>query len=89
MTKSEVEAIKKDLNSLKSNVVELTKTLNEDQETKLDALKEAALQNVTALKTQGQERFEQIKEGVKSEPTKSIGLAFAAGALVSFLLARK
>tara|TARA_Y100001936_G_scaffold219303_1_gene232565 strand:- start:416 stop:685 length:270 start_codon:yes stop_codon:yes gene_type:complete len=89
MTKSEVQAIREDLDSLKSNVVKLTETLGQEKESRIDHLKEVTLENVDALKAQGAERYAQIRTAVKEQPAKSVGIAFAAGLLASFLLTRK
>ncbi len=89
ITKSEIKDIKQDINSLKDNVVQLTKTLSMNSESRLEDLKATMKENLDVVKDQTSEKYDLVKDAVKEKPAQSIGLAFAAGIAISYLLSRK
>lgn len=84
---SEIDDIKNDLNSLKDNVVELTRSLNGSS--KPEELKEAVMQRAEKLKQTGKDNIDTAATRIQDNPLSSIAMAFAAGAVISFLAGRK
>ncbi len=85
----EISDIREDLNSLKTNVVELTKHLKKDGVAKADTVKDAAIDRYEDIAQSGKERVKDIERRVKQKPAESIAIAFAAGLVTSFLLGRR
>lgn len=84
----EITEIRADLDSLKDNVVELTKHVKQDGKVQGKALKKAANEQVSSLKDTTAKNIERLEDGVKERPGQSVALAFAAGLLTSFFLNR-
>ncbi len=86
---SEIDDIREDLDSLKNNVVELTKHLKQDGKEHTKELKSTALEQLDSLKSSGQERYEILEGNVKKHPGQAIAIAFASGLLASYLIGRR
>lgn len=86
---SEMDDIREDLNSLKTNVIELTKHLKSDGAARADTVKDAAMDRIEDIKISGKDRVKDIEKHVKQKPAESIAIAFAAGLVTSFLLGRR
>lgn len=76
---SEIEDIKEDLQSLKSNVV----TLAQDIKNGGGAVARDSLDHLKAV---GQEGFDKIENRVREKPGQSLALAFCAGLALSYLV---
>ncbi|MBL4803573.1 MAG: DUF883 family protein [Alphaproteobacteria bacterium] len=85
----EIDDIREDLDSLKSNVVELTKHLKHNGQEQSHELREMATERLDALKTSGRKQVEVIEKRVKQKPVESIGIAFATGLALSYILGRR
>jgi ElaB/YqjD/DUF883 family membrane-anchored ribosome-binding protein len=85
----EIEDIREDLDSLKTNVVELTRAVKKDSVVQTEAIKDVALTRFEELKESGQEQIKNIERRVKAKPAESVAIAFAAGLAASFLLGRR
>lgn len=88
-TYSEIDNIKQDIDSLKTNVVELTKHLKANGETQAADLKEKAAEQIDHLKEVGHNQFETLENQIKEKPSQSVVLAFVSGLLLSGLLNRR
>lgn len=84
----EIENIREDLDSLKSNIVELTKHIAADGNEQAQELKERALDQIAALQNTGLKQYKSFEKSVKSNPGQSVAMAFAAGLALSLLLRR-
>lgn len=82
----EIEEIKQDIDSLKSNVVELTKHMKSEGKDSAFKLGEAALSRYADLKKSAQLEYLKAEKSVKSKPGQSIAIAFGAGLVAAFLL---
>lgn len=85
----EIEDIREDLNSLKTNVVELTRAVKQDGTVQAEAIKDVTLTRLGELKASGQEQIKNIERRVKAKPAESVAIAFAAGLAASLLLGRR
>lgn len=84
----EIEEIKQDIDSLKSNVVELTRHVQSEGRFQAGKISELAAQRLTDLKKSAQLEYLKVEKAVKAKPGQSVAIAFGAGLLVSFLLRR-
>lgn len=82
----EIDEIREDLDSLKDNVVELTKHLKKDGVQQAHELSDIAKERLELFKMQGRRQLKSVEKQVKAKPTQSLAMAFAAGALASMLL---
>ena len=85
-TYSELDEIRQDLDSLKGNVVELTKHLKKDGVEKSHEVGAIAREQLDHLKTLGIREMHKVENQIKTKPGQSLAVAFAAGALASLLL---
>lgn len=85
----EINDIREDLDSLKTNVVELTKHVQEDGKKQTKHVKKALSEQVESLQEESVKRLEGIKNQVREKPAQSIGIAFATGLVASLLLGRR
>lgn len=85
----EVKEIKHDIDSLKSNTIELGKHIKEDGAAKTEQLKEVASNRLHALADQGKDQLKNIESRVKEKPLQSMAIAFAAGLAVSVFMGRR
>tara|TARA_B100001971_G_C18003746_1_gene438683 strand:+ start:433 stop:717 length:285 start_codon:yes stop_codon:yes gene_type:complete len=85
----EIDDIREDLDSLKSNVVELTKHVQKDGKEQTKEVQKALTKQVETLQEESAKRLEGIKNHVREKPAQSIGIAFATGLVASLLLGRR
>lgn len=88
-TYPEIEGIKQDIDSLKTNVVELTRHIKEDGMEQSEELKEAMKSRLFDIRAAGQDKLEKLENEVKSNPGRSVAIAFAGGLMASYLLRRR
>lgn len=86
---SEVDNIKQDIDSLKSDTIELAKHIKEDSAAKTAEIKEMATERVQTMAEQGKERLKDVESKVKKKPLQSLAIAFAAGLAFSVLMGRR
>lgn len=87
-----IEDIRNDLDALKTNVVELTRHLQENgaghvQEIR-DEVTDLAHKKAATLRKLSKREFRKLESQVKAHPGQSIALAFAAGMAMSLLAGR-
>jgi len=88
-TYPEIQDIKNDLDSLKNNVVELTKHIKSDGADKSHQLAQDLSQRLLELKDSGRSELDKVAQHVQQKPGQSLAIAFAAGLLASVLLGRR
>jgi len=86
---SGIEEIREDIDSLKSNIVELTRHVKAETGVRTDVLKSGVLSQVTSLKNSGIAQYEKLEGQVKLKPAQSLAIAFASGVIASYLLGRR
>lgn len=84
----EIEEIKSDLDSLKTNVVELTKHMKAEGRVQAFKLGDVAMKSLNDLKKSAEFNYQKAERQVKAQPGKSIAYAFGAGLILSALLRR-
>ncbi|HPF47003.1 MAG TPA: hypothetical protein PK690_09060 [Emcibacteraceae bacterium] len=87
-TYPEIDDIRQDLNSLKSNVVELTKHIQHDGRLTVDDVKESASERLKVLSVTGKKKLKDVEGRVKDKPVQSLAMAFAAGLVLSAMIKR-
>lgn len=85
----EIDDIKKDIDSLKSNTVALTSHLADDGKEKLHEAGGQLRTFLSACKKDGAKYYHEAEDKVRQNPGQSIALAFAGGLLLSALLKRR
>ena len=85
----EIEEIRNDLDSLKDNVVELTRHIQANGAEQINELGALAQKRVTEAKKAGRRELHKVEAQVKAHPGQSMALAFAAGMALSLLMGRK
>ena len=78
---NEIDEIREDLDSLRSNVVALTKSVSHDAS-------DRAKHKFEDLKIQGRESMKSVEKNVKAKPLKSLMIAFGVGMVMSMLTRR-
>lgn len=85
---AEISDIRHDLDSLKDNVVALTRHLKRDGVEKAEDLKERMGEKLHDLRLKGEDSLDVLDDKIKDNPRSSILIAFAAGVVANFLLRR-
>ena len=85
----EIDEIKQDIDSLRTNVVELTRHVKSAGEKQAAELSEKAANGISSLRTRGIEEAKKVEKQVQANPGKSVATAFACGLLASLLLRRR
>lgn len=83
---NEIDDIKSDLQSLKSNVVALTQHLTANGAEQIVDLEGRAKKTVSKLKVQGAAKYKELEGQVREKPGQALMIAFAGGILASMLL---
>jgi hypothetical protein len=90
---NEIKEIRDNLDSLKSNVIALTRHLSKDSAEKAvgltEELKKSTFKAAGKLVAKGEREMNHLEKHVKSNPGKSMLLAFATGMAASIFLNRK
>lgn len=76
---SEIQDIKEDLQSLKSNVVMLAQDIRNGGGA-------VARESIDHLKSVGKYEFQRVEERVREKPGQSLAIAFCAGLVFSYLV---
>ena len=85
----EIQDIRHDLDSLKNNVVELTKHIKQDGFKTTREIKRAAWLRIGEARKSGEKQLKKVEASVKKEPAKSLAIAFASGLILSALMRRR
>ncbi len=85
----EIQHIKEDLSSLKTNVVTLTQHLTDEGRVKLIDAKGQLKTLAKVLQKDGARRYHDVEKKVQQNPAQAVLLAFAGGMLASALLKRR
>lgn len=88
-TYPEINDIREDLNSLKSNVVELTKHVRHDGAAQTTELKKMLMGRLKGFQSSGQKQIQNVEKRIADKPAKSVAIAFAAGLAASMFLSRR
>lgn len=88
-TYPEINDIKEDLNSLRSNVVGLTKHVRNDGASRTTELKNMLMGRLKGFQDSGQKQIKSVEKRIVAKPAKSVAIAFAAGLAASMLLNRR
>jgi len=84
-----IDEIREDIDSLKSNIVELTKHVKAETGIRTDVLKKGLIGQVASIRSSGVAQYEKLEGQVKAKPGQSLALAFAGGIIASYLLSRR
>ncbi|MGE4314213.1 MAG: hypothetical protein AB7E85_08085 [Pseudobdellovibrionaceae bacterium] len=85
----DIQNIKEDLTSLTNNVIGIARRLEMRGIDKAALMKDELTEKMAVLKENGRVKYGEFEDGVKSHPTRSVALAFGAGALLSLLMSRR
>ena len=85
----EINEIREDLDSLKNNVIELTRHMRKDGKAHTEELKGSLMERLTEMKATGSEQYHNVEARIKQKPAQSVAIAFAAGLAASLLLGRR
>ena len=85
----EIEEIRHDLDSLKTNVVELTRHIQENGAEQVHELGTLAQKRAKELRKAARSEVQKVEKQIKAHPGQSMALAFAAGLTLSALLGRR
>jgi ElaB/YqjD/DUF883 family membrane-anchored ribosome-binding protein len=84
----EIEEIRHDIDSLKDNVVELSRHIKSEGKAQTSKLTEIALDRIADLRKSATFEYQRAEKAVKAKPGQSVAIAFAAGLLASMLIRR-
>ena len=85
----EIDHIREDIKSLKSNVVALTQHIKENGSEQVAVLETRARKTARSLSKSGKQKYEQMENHVRENPTQSVMMAFCGGLLASYLMKRR
>ncbi len=88
-TYPEIDEIREDLNSLKGNVVELTKHIQKDGIKQAEEVGTNVKKSAAALQLRGLQEMKKVEKQVKQKPAQSLAIAFGTGVLLSMLMNRR
>lgn len=86
---SEIDDIRGDIDSLKSNIIELTKHLKKDGQAQSRIMKKRASERLSEISEAGSAQYKNFETQVKDKPAQSVALAFVAGAALNYLLSNR
>ena len=84
----EIEEIRHDIESLKSNVVDLSRHIKSEGKNQASKLTEVAIERLAELRKNAAFEYQRAEKAVKAKPGQSVAIAFAAGLLTSLVLRR-
>lgn len=86
---NEIDDIKTDLQSLRSNVVALTRHLTENGVEKIEGLEGQTKKMTHKLGVEGKRRYREVEKKVQENPGQAMLFAFCGGLLANALLRRR
>lgn len=85
----DLQDIRKDLDSLKTDIVALSQSLQADGQHHARAISKQALsrieERIAEMENIGAEQFHRVEDHIREKPGQSMALAFAAGVALSYL----
>ncbi len=84
----EIEEIRQDIESLKTNVVDLSRHVKAESKIQASRLTEVALERLSDLRKNASYEYHRAEKAVKAKPGQSVAIAFAAGLVASMLFSR-
>lgn len=87
--REETQEIKKDIQSLKGNIVGLANKAIETGSESMGEVRRKAGEELERLRTAGSNGLHKAEERVRAKPAQSIAVAFIAGFLLNTLFGRK
>jgi len=99
----DLQHIRQDLDSLRTNVVELTRhlknggirsadrltdSITDTLNSKYSTLMSQGRETMDTIKSQTRDQYDNFENEVKSNPARSVAIAFGAGVLASFLASK-
>lgn len=88
-TYPEIDEIREDLDSLRTNVVELTKHIRKEGTQQTQEMKKMLADRIGDMEHRAQDTYKSLEANVKAKPGKSVAMAFGIGVLASMFLARR
>jgi ElaB/YqjD/DUF883 family membrane-anchored ribosome-binding protein len=85
----EIQDIREDLNSLKDNVLELSRHVKKNSTHHIDDVKNYAEKQIDKAKRAGADALHKVESRAVENPGQTIAIAFFAGLATSFLLGRR
>jgi ElaB/YqjD/DUF883 family membrane-anchored ribosome-binding protein len=85
----EIEDIRNDLDSLKTNVVELTRHIQATGADQVHELGTMAQKRAKVLSKAARGEIQKVEKQIKTHPSQSMALAFVAGLTLSMLFGRR
>ena len=85
----EIDEIKEDLDSLKDNVVGLTKHVTKDSKRAGEKLTSRFMDRLAGMKEKGKIEAAKVEGRVRAKPAQSLAIAFVSGLAISALLKRR
>ncbi len=85
----DMDDIRKDIESLKGNISDLTRHVKQEGNEKLSDVKDKINDTISSYSKTGREQMKQMERQVKDKPAQSMAIAFAAGIVASFILGRR
>jgi len=86
---TEIDNIREDLDSLKTNVVELTKHVKKDGQAQTQAIGNSVMDRWSKLQDSSRKQYQNVEKHVKDKPAQSMALAFGIGLAASMLMRRR
>lgn len=84
----EFDEIRKDLETLKTNVGALGKHLKYEGKEKAAEARDAVGKGIDAVSDKSDKSLEMLDSSVKDNPRRALAVAFAAGVILNFLMRR-
>jgi hypothetical protein len=84
----EIEEIRHDIESLKTNVVDLSRHIKSEGSFQASRLSEIALERLADLRKNAAFEYTRAERAVKAKPAQSVAIAFAAGLVTSLFFRR-
>ena len=85
---TEMDNIREDIQSLKGNIVALSKKMEAEGRLSAAELKAKAMNNVSSLQDYSKDQLAAVEKEIKAKPAQSVAIAFGAGLVLSLLMRR-
>lgn len=87
-TAQSLDNIREDIYALKSDVIELGRTVKSDGLKKIEDATSELQDKIDNLKSQGSNEMVRLQDYIRNNPNQSVAAAFALGAVFTFLMRR-
>lgn len=82
---TEISEIREDLNSLKSNIIALSKHVKADGRERVSELGDAVKKGMDTLRERGSSSFAVLEDTIRENPRRSLLVAFGIGVLANLI----